>query len=133
MRRYRIVGLIASAAVLILCWVIFARFSDTSAPLRFSRFEPCCGFGEADEVAATKAFLREFPIGTPLANIVDFFAKAGGRCYSFPERPDDLICTYAHRTCPFAPIFNTWSAVIKFDKTSNTSVEVKLTAGVEGP
>src|ERR1043166_6081310 len=111
MRRWRIVGLIASAAALILCWAIFARYNDPSAPLRFSRFEPCFGFGKADEVAATRAFLLEFPIGTPLANIVDFFVKASGRCYSFPERSDQLICTYAHRTYPFLPIFNTWSAV----------------------
>jgi hypothetical protein len=101
--------------------------------LRFSQFEPCCGFGKADEAAATRAFLREFPPGTPLANVVEFFVKAGGRCFSLPDWPDQLICTYAHRMYPFLPIFSTWSAVIKFDKTTNTSVDVKLTAGMEGP
>jgi hypothetical protein len=128
-------SIIALMTAIILVVVLLVWRHDPTAPVNFSQFEPVLGFGEADEVGATRAFLNEFPIGTSLTQINDFYVKAGGRCYTLPQdKPDQFICTYVHHTypIPLLPIFSTWAANIKFDKMTNRSVDVKLTAGMEG-
>jgi hypothetical protein len=119
--------------LIIVAYVLFLSSRSWSGGFNFNRYEGFLGLGTSDEAAATRDFVRQFPVGTSLEGYREYFAKIGGHCVDKLRAADELTCGYAHMRYPPLPIlFNTWSAVIKYDPTTMLSSQIKITPGYEG-
>ena len=127
-------ALVASETSAAVGFVASKNERDVTMEFRFEDFESF--LRSPDEVGATKAFLKSYPVGTPLEKLKDYFSRIGGKCYTLPrDLPNQLICNYSHPKfafLPFLPIASTWSTVIWFNEQDKISEKVVITAGSEG-
>lgn len=103
---------------------------------KFRRFEPFLGFGQFDEQGAQRAFLEEFPLGTPLDTFEIYFKEIGGRCFTLPrDAPGQLNCIYSHAKywfLPFPPIATTWFVIVKFDEGMKVASTIQISGWTTG-
>src|SRR5580692_5685017 len=99
MLRTRTIILIAIAA-----YGVFLASRGWSSDFTFNKYEGFLGIGNANADAATSAFLRKFPIGTPLDRYREYFAQIGGHCDEIQRyNPNTPFCGYTHLRYPPLP------------------------------
>ncbi len=75
MRRRHMITLTIAVAGAALALIPLVSRKDSKVAFRFEDFESFLNFRPADEIAATRAFQDQFPVGTQLEEIEAFFCR----------------------------------------------------------
>jgi hypothetical protein len=133
MRFARAISIFTVVAALVAVVVLLGQRGvrrSADRPFRFEPFEEMFSCGKADVDRAKEAFLKRFPVGTPIQRIRNNFYTLGGKCYYMPKDWDDEFCIYAHMVIPLIAATG-WVVIIKPAENKEMIGSIKMTVGCD--
>jgi hypothetical protein len=137
MRRPRLIAAFTAAFALtavVLLWMQPTPLElggEDGSRFRFEAFEERFSCGKADINRAREAFLKRFPINSPIQRVQNYVHAMGGKCFMRNvDLGDDLVCTYAHVVVPLF-MATGWVVRISPGDDKKTIGAVKITVGCD--